>query len=276
MVNAVYSDYLAHYGVKGQKWGVRNYQNEDGTYTDAGRQRYWGSTGQRIPRQNQQAYAQSQMRQRPVNTQSIRRQQPLKKMTPQEEAAAKKRRRNRVLAIVGGTTLAAALGYAAYRHSTKLRNDMRKEMLERGRNADFGDRLKYWDKRDIAELQRRNEKRVNEQAASFTRRDAIAARYGIRLPATRRDREMDLQERRSSREYGNWFRGADNRGHLNQQIADARRDLDRSRLVAHRSKQLNTAKYRGMNDTQWDKAIESNRQRLEELLYRRAAIRTHR
>lgn len=32
-------EYLAHYGVKGQKWGVRNYQNRDGTYTELGKQR---------------------------------------------------------------------------------------------------------------------------------------------------------------------------------------------------------------------------------------------
>lgn len=29
-------DELFHHGVKGQKWGVRRYQNEDGTYTEAG------------------------------------------------------------------------------------------------------------------------------------------------------------------------------------------------------------------------------------------------
>jgi len=34
------SDYLAHHGVKGQKWGVRRFQNEDGSLTDKGRKHY--------------------------------------------------------------------------------------------------------------------------------------------------------------------------------------------------------------------------------------------
>lgn len=33
-------DELYHHGIKGQKWGVRRFQNEDGSYTEAGRKRY--------------------------------------------------------------------------------------------------------------------------------------------------------------------------------------------------------------------------------------------
>lgn len=33
-------EYLAHYGVKGMKWGVRRYQGYDGTYTKKGMARY--------------------------------------------------------------------------------------------------------------------------------------------------------------------------------------------------------------------------------------------
>lgn len=33
-------EYLAHFGIKGMRWGVRHFQNEDGSLTNAGRNRY--------------------------------------------------------------------------------------------------------------------------------------------------------------------------------------------------------------------------------------------
>lgn len=33
-------DYICHYGIKGMRWGVRRYQNEDGSLTPAGIKRY--------------------------------------------------------------------------------------------------------------------------------------------------------------------------------------------------------------------------------------------
>lgn len=33
-------DYLEHHGILGQKWGIRRYQNEDGTLTEEGKKRY--------------------------------------------------------------------------------------------------------------------------------------------------------------------------------------------------------------------------------------------
>lgn len=35
-----YRNYIAHFGVKGMRWGVRRYQNTNGSYTSAGKKRY--------------------------------------------------------------------------------------------------------------------------------------------------------------------------------------------------------------------------------------------
>ena len=45
--NYVFDDELCHWGIKGQKWGDRRFQNEDGSWTPEGRERY-GKGGDRI------------------------------------------------------------------------------------------------------------------------------------------------------------------------------------------------------------------------------------
>ena len=39
-----YSNELSHYGILGMKWGVRRYQNADGSLTSAGKARYGSSS----------------------------------------------------------------------------------------------------------------------------------------------------------------------------------------------------------------------------------------
>lgn len=41
-----YNDYLMHHGIKGMKWGIRRYQNKDGSLTPEGEKRYLTSNGQ--------------------------------------------------------------------------------------------------------------------------------------------------------------------------------------------------------------------------------------
>ena len=43
-----YESSLQHYGIKGMKWGVRRYQNKDGTLTDAGKKLYKATTSDEI------------------------------------------------------------------------------------------------------------------------------------------------------------------------------------------------------------------------------------
>ncbi len=47
---------LYHYGIKGQKWGIRRFENEDGTLTPAGIARYGGDSYANMSRQGRKQY----------------------------------------------------------------------------------------------------------------------------------------------------------------------------------------------------------------------------
>ena len=53
--DSVSSD-LSHAGIKGMRWGIRRYQNEDGSLTDLGKQRYSGAKKKEMDKARETAY----------------------------------------------------------------------------------------------------------------------------------------------------------------------------------------------------------------------------
>ena len=115
--------YLQHYGVKGQKHGLRRYQNEDGSLTAEGRDHYGvgnergGSGG-----------ARSAGRLTKSNYKVLFRKKKDSGNTENDAEAEKKaKRRNAIKKAAIGVGAAAAIAALGYGASTKLRNDMRGE-----------------------------------------------------------------------------------------------------------------------------------------------------
>lgn len=47
-MNYIYKDELYHHGIKGQRWGIRRFQNPDGSYTASGKERYRNKLAKKV------------------------------------------------------------------------------------------------------------------------------------------------------------------------------------------------------------------------------------
>jgi len=98
-----YNNYLAHHGIKGQKWGVRRYQNEDGTLTNEGQSRYDSLTDRQKREYNRlPAHWQRVMDKKMANNKSY---------TKARQETIKRQQTAALLAVAGITTIASVGAY---------------------------------------------------------------------------------------------------------------------------------------------------------------------
>ena len=278
-----YSEFLAHYGVKGQKWGTRQWQNYDGSYTEAGKQHYgWGYGRQQTAGTQQSTGIRSMPSQRRTTIARTARNNVVRqRQQTQAEIEARKARTQTILKIAAGVAVAAAVGYATYKGSTKLRDNMRSDVYK-NINTDSRNlhtlNSKYWDSADRKKYSELSAKRADDIANSITRREALAAKVsektGIKVSLPQ-GREKVMAQRRSENAYANFIRDAEKRGAMNRSIHDARESLRKQQSDLNRYRSTTkigvSKQYESANIQRREEQIDEARQRLNSLLQMRRA-----
>ena len=153
---------LKHHGIKGQRWGIRRFQNKDGSLTPAGKKRY---DEPNIGRKTRESKTKEAKKYKIPENKSLHRLKLEEKymqngMTREEaqQAAAKRIRTEKFVAAAAVVTVASAVAYAKYKGYTSdkifEKNTEFQRIMRLDANADIyngrqylainkGDKVKY-------------------------------------------------------------------------------------------------------------------------------------
>lgn len=113
---------LSHYGVKGQKHGIRRYQNEDGTLTAEGRDHYGVGDSRNPVRGMNSASSGHGYRVRKYGKASAQTLERKPQKLSKKEIAMRKIRAKRLVGAAAAVGLAAAIGYGMHRYNKTTDN----------------------------------------------------------------------------------------------------------------------------------------------------------
>lgn len=125
MSNEVYV--IQHHGIKGQRWGIRRFQNEDGTRTPLGKKRERNGEQGSAPSANKAGTSNGQKQ----------------GLTDAQKDMLKK------VAIAGATAAAVGVAaYGAYKYSDAIKSEAFQETMELGRNriAEARNNSDFWER----------------------------------------------------------------------------------------------------------------------------------
>ena len=188
---------LYHHGIKGMKWGVRRFQNKDGSLTPAGRRRYDGINDKRYDEADVKKQTKSNEKTYKIpKNKSLHRLKLEEKYVKQgmsreeaEQAAAKRIRTEQFVAAAAGVTVASAVAYAKYKGYTTdkvfEKNTEFQRIMRLAENAEIREGRQYLsvDKKDkikykgmlgnTFDVQIRADKKINDALGIDSVKEAV-------------------------------------------------------------------------------------------------------
>ena len=143
---------LHHHGIKGQKWGVRRFQNEDGSLTPAGKKRYDEPNSHSDKKEKQHKIPQNKSLHR-LKLEDKYKQQGFSKEEA-EQKAAKRIKTEMYVAAAAAVTVASCVAYAKYKGYTSDKvlksNSEFQRIMRLAENAEIREGRQYlsFDKND--------------------------------------------------------------------------------------------------------------------------------